>query len=376
MLYSAKTVETLNHVYNLLRESYPRRHIQVAFLGAKGYTLQVTDDPFRGDPEVPVHVDIQVVYGDTDSIMVKFSYNRDDYRMNRIDTFRLATLCGDTLTRDVFARPPIEMEFEKVFQPFILLTKKRYIANTYCNPKDPFELKGLDAKGIALTRRDYAPIVKRCYREIIETIMSLEIADAVDVYCKYLDRIHRYDVDLADLIVSAQIGKEYNCNKCKRKTEWILRCRKCREYNYGLHTHCKAIHRTTGLPCKTSFECLHSFSLAHINLAQRMLVRNDSVSVGDRIQYIYVEHANPGVAKNELAEDPKFATDSGMKFNRLCYVEQVAKPILGFFKIVLKDSPKELDRVITITNDQITSYGGKRLRPSDFISFSEALPSS
>ncbi|NBU34034.1 hypothetical protein EB118_07200 [bacterium] len=360
MSYIASTVEELDTVYNLLREKFPERQIRVV-RDNRVYKLRVTNDPFTFDPEVPVNVDIQVVYGDTDSIMVKFSYNRKDYKRNRIDTFRLATLCGDTLTKDIFARPPIEMEFEKVFQPFILLTKKRYIANTYCNPRDPFELKGLDAKGIALTRRDYAPIVKKCYREIIQAIMtdsSEAIRNAISVYESYVQRIHTYNVDLSDLVVSAQIGKDYACNKCKRKTEWIIRCSKCKEYNYQLEKTCPK--------CRTEFSCLHSFSLAHINLAQRMLQRKDSVSVGDRIQYIFVESEHNGAQKNELAEDPGYAMDTQKHFNRLCYLEQVAKPILGFFKIVLRESETDIDFLIKITNDKIVEYGGKRLRPSDF----------
>mgnify|MGYP001021097576 FL=1 len=60
----------------------------------------------------------------TDSVFLRFQYNREDFNENRKDTFRLATVCGDNLTQDIFNRKPIELEFEKVFHPFILLTKK------------------------------------------------------------------------------------------------------------------------------------------------------------------------------------------------------------------------------------------------------------
>jgi hypothetical protein len=33
---------------------------------------------------------------------------------------------------------------------------------------------------------------------------------------------------------------------------------------------------------------------------------------------------------------------------------------------VLKDNPKELDELIEYVNKNLTSYGAKRLRPSDF----------
>jgi DNA polymerase elongation subunit (family B) len=306
----------------------------------------------------------------TDSIFIKFKYNRDDFERNRVDTFKMATLCGDNLTDIVFDRPPIVLEFEKVFNPFILLTKKRYIAKKYENMKDPFYLKGIDAKGIALTRRDYCLMVKKCYREIIDTIMdnSNKEVDVIErslgVFRNYLEKIDKYDIEMDDLVISAQIGKEYSCKHCKQKTSWILKCENkngskvCNTLNpQGLEV-CKK--------CKVKNKCVHSFSLAHINLAQRMLNRNDEVTVGDRLAYIYVENSNPKAAKNEMAEDPKYAVKNGLKLNRLCYLEQVAKPILGLYRVCLQHRQKELDDIIEFVNSRMVKYGGKKLKPSDY----------
>jgi hypothetical protein len=257
----------------------------------------------------------------TDSIFVRFRYNRDDFESNRRDTFRLATLCGDKLTDEIFARPPIEMEFEKVFQPFILLTKKRYIAHKYDNVKDPFQLKGLDAKGIALTRRDYCKMVKSCYKEIIDTIMDTKgnnLKRSIAVFKAYVDRIDNYDIDIENLVVSAMLAKSY-------KTKPV-----------------------------------------HVVLAEKLRERKEEVQVGDRIPYIYIETDDPKRQKSELGEDPQYAIRNGLQFNRKCYLEQLAKPILGFYKIVLQDDEALLDDVIQYVNDHLVEYGGKRLKPSDF----------
>ena len=40
----------------------------------------------------------------TDSVFLGFNYNRTDFKKNRIDTFKLAELCGEKLTMDVFSR--------------------------------------------------------------------------------------------------------------------------------------------------------------------------------------------------------------------------------------------------------------------------------
>jgi hypothetical protein len=47
-------------------------------------------------------------------------------------------------------------------------------------------------------------------------------------------------------------------------------------------------------------------------------------------------------------------------------LEQLAKPLLGFYKIVLKDREDLLDHIIDYTNDILVKCGGKSLKPSDF----------
>lgn len=300
----------------------------------------------------------------TDSIFIRFKYNREDFDKNRVDTFKLATLCGDNLTDIVFDRPPIVLEFEKVFNPFILLTKKRYIAKKYENMRDPFDLKGIDAKGIALTRRDYCLMVKKCYRKIIDTIMGGEdgLKKSIDVFREYIDKIDNYDIEIDDLVISAQIGKDYSCKNCKTKVSWVLKCENkigskiCNELNPKGTSVCKK--------CNNKIKCVHAFSLAHINLAQRMLSRNEEVTVGDRLAYVYVENDDPKAAKNEMAEDPKYMIKNGLKLNRMCYLEQVAKPILGLYRVCLEND--DLDEIIEYVNEKMVIYGGKKLKPSDY----------
>jgi DNA polymerase delta subunit 1 len=353
--FKVSNINDLELLYSILREQYPSNEIGIQFnWNTKEYTINVTDKTYKYDPEVPVDLNVKVVYGDTDSIFTKFKYNRDDFERNRRDTFRLATVCGDNLTNDIFNRKPIELEFEKVFHPFILLTKKRYIANKFENTKDPFDLKGVDAKGIALTRRDYCQMVKKCYKKVIDTILAdtnkekLEnkenkdtftddvdrrkdtFTDDVDrrqdpvisstkVYLEYIDDIFNYKIPVDDLVVSAMLAASY-------KTRPV-----------------------------------------HVQLAEKLKKRKEEVQVGSRIPYIYIENtSNTPKQKSELGEDPNYAKKHNLKYNRSCYLEQLAKPILGFYKVVLKDREKLLDHLINYTNDKILACGGKKLSPSDF----------
>jgi hypothetical protein len=319
--YSDQEVVTLTYHKELLKlESNPntiKKIVKGAAVTTAEYVYDLETDLGRFNAGVG-----DLVIANTDSIFVKCSFNRDDFDTNRIDTFKMATLCGDKLTDTIFDRPPIVLEFEKVFQPFILLTKKRYIGNKYEDMKDPFKLKGVDAKGIALTRRDYCQVVKNCYRDVIQTIMERQnedgLKESITVFKKYIKQLDNFELDTKDLVVSSMLAKTY-------KTRPV-----------------------------------------HVILAEKLKERNEEVQVGDRIPYIYIESDDPKKAKSELGEDPEYARKHNLRYNRTCYLEQLAKPILGFMKIVLNEYPNLLDEIIAHVNTHLEKYGGKKLKPSDF----------
>lgn len=306
-----------------------------------------------------------IIVKNTDSIFLEIKFNRDDFEKNREDSFKMAQICGDNITDKLFNRKPIVLEFEKVYQPFVLLTKKRYIGKKFEDTRDPFKLKEMTTAGIALTRRDYCKMVKNCYKEVIDTIMDTnDIEFSIDIFKKYIDKIEHYQIDFDDLVVSAMLAKNYSCSQCKEKVEWYnLRCSKkgCTTINKDRKEKCPK--------CNTPVKCMHKFSLAHVNLAMKLLSRNEDIQINDRIQYLFVENAKvvKGASlKSELAEEPKYATENNLTFNRMCYLEQLAKPIAGFFKIILKDDENTMDELITFVNEKLVEFGGKKLRPSDY----------
>jgi hypothetical protein len=262
----------------------------------------------------------EIIVKNTDSIFIELKYNRDDFDQNRLDTFKFADLCSKKLTNEIFNRKPIEMEFEKVFQPFILLSKKRYIGKKFEDTRDPFKMKEITTAGIALTRRDYCKMVKNCYTEVIDDIVNRgDITNSIGIYKGYIARIEKYDISIESLVLSAQLAKSYKSRP------------------------------------------------VHVILAEKLKERKREVQIGDRIPYVFIECSDPKIKKSELGEDPEYYIENNLKFNRSCYLEQLAKPLLGFFKVVMRDSPKELDELVNFTNDKLVSFGGKKLRNSDFI---------
>ena len=63
---------------------------------------------------------------------------------------------------------PQDLEYEKTFYPFILVSKKRYVADKYEFDIDSCKRNSM---GIVLKRRDNAPIVKHVFGNVIEKIM-------------------------------------------------------------------------------------------------------------------------------------------------------------------------------------------------------------
>ena len=130
-----------------------------------------------------------VVYGDTDSVFVKFSRLKDGKLLTGKEALAHCIKCGqeagdyithgtllvdnddgsvDTEYHDPILCKPQDLEYEKTFWPFILISKKRYTG-------DKYEFNTEDCKrtamGIVLKRRDNAPIVKHVFGNVIEKIM-------------------------------------------------------------------------------------------------------------------------------------------------------------------------------------------------------------
>ena len=57
--------------------------------------------------------------------------------------------------------PQLKLEFEKVYKPYLLLAKKRYVGQKYDEGRSP---PVMDAKGIEMVRRDNFPLLPQTMR--------------------------------------------------------------------------------------------------------------------------------------------------------------------------------------------------------------------
>ncbi len=107
-------------------------------------TLQRAIDYVKANEHI---YEAKVVYGDTDSLFIHFPGK------TRAEAFRLSQRIVDEVTA---SNPkPVKLKLEKVYQPCILQTKKRYVGYSYETPEQ--EEPTYDAKGIETVRRDGCP---------------------------------------------------------------------------------------------------------------------------------------------------------------------------------------------------------------------------
>lgn len=104
--------------------------------------------------------DAQVIYGDTDSVMVKFG--TDDLA----EAMKLGKEAAGLVTTTFIQ--PIKLEFEKVYFPYLLINKKRYAGLYWTNP-DKYDK--MDTKGIESVRRDNCTLVQTVIERVLKTIL-------------------------------------------------------------------------------------------------------------------------------------------------------------------------------------------------------------
>ena len=117
-----------------------------------------------------------MIYGDTDSVFIKWSRKRKNTNgeielLTGDDALEFCIECGkdagEWITQNMLYKPQ-DLEYEKTFYPFILVSKKRYVADKY---EFNIHSSKRNSMGIVLKRRDNAPIVKHVFGNVIEKIM-------------------------------------------------------------------------------------------------------------------------------------------------------------------------------------------------------------
>ncbi|GAX18016.1 DNA polymerase alpha subunit A [Fistulifera solaris] len=230
---------TANSMYGCLGFSNSRFFAQpiAALVTAKGRdTLQRTVDIAQNS------VGLDVIYGDTDSIMI-------NTRLKSEQDLPKVRQLGELVKKQVNRQyRTLELEIDGIFRSMLLLKKKKYAAKTVEELPDGTIKYGEELKGLDLVRRDWCVQSKETGKYITSQILSGEDSEVV------LHNIHAHLEKVAeDMRAGALPLEKYVITK-------------------GLSKHPNDYPDAKSLP--------------HVLVAKEMLRNNRPVNTGDHIPYV------------------------------------------------------------------------------------------
>jgi DNA polymerase elongation subunit (family B) len=235
----------------------------------------------------------EVVYGDTDSIFIKFP------TQDLAESIRLGVDAGKRITAAI-NRTPYKIAYEKTFYPFILFCRKRYVGMMY--EEDPTIKPKRKSMGIVLKRRDNAPIVKDVFGGALDVLMQeRNIKKAQHFVTEMLTKVLENKIPLEKFIVTKALRDDYAAMDPDYK---------------GSAT----------VP-------------AHRVLADRMARRDPGTApkVGDRIAYIYVAENRTSSKQGDKIEEIGYVRKEGLHPDTTFYItNQITNPVAQLFALCIE----------------------------------------
>uniref|UniRef100_A0A672GC86 DNA polymerase n=1 Tax=Salarias fasciatus TaxID=181472 RepID=A0A672GC86_SALFA len=142
--------------------------------------------------------DAKVIYGDTDSVMVKLG----------VATVSESMDIGKEAAEWVSSHfiPPIKLEFEKVYYPYLLINKKRYAGLYFSSNADRHDK--MDCKGIETVRRDNCPLVANLINTCLQKILIDRDPDsAVDHAKEVISDLLCNRIDISQLVITKELTR-------------------------------------------------------------------------------------------------------------------------------------------------------------------------
>ena len=242
-----------------------------------------------------------VMYGDTDSLFVEFNPRNAETgerlkgREARQATIDLTAEAGHLVTQALKA--PHDFEFDKIFDPMLMFSKKRYAGLMFENNADDYVHKYM---GIALKRRDNAPIVKTIFGGAMKKLLlERDVIGATRLVKELCAELVAGSVSMGQLTVTKSLRSEYT----------------------------------------------DPTRIAHKALADRIAARDpgNAPASGDRIGFVYIR-PKPGQEEARLQGDrietPGYVHEKGLQPDFRFYIEhQIQNPVSQMFGILLDEMP-------------------------------------
>ena len=237
----------------------------------------------------------EYVYGDTDSVF--FTFNLETPEGEKIVgqkalelTIILAQEAGALSSE--YLKPPMDLEYEKTFMPFILLSKKRYVGMLFEEDPNKGSMKYM---GLSLKRRDSCDYLKDVYGGILTILMKENsIAAAINYLQESLMNLADGKVSMDKLTITKALRSDYK----------------------------------------------NPQQIGHKVLADRIGLRDpgNKPKPGDRIKFVFVVNDKPGALMGEKIEIPSYIIENKVQIDFNHYItNQLMKPLQQLFGLAVKD---------------------------------------
>ncbi|KIM44768.1 hypothetical protein M413DRAFT_442728 [Hebeloma cylindrosporum] len=287
--------------------------------------------------ELAESLNLDVVYGDTDSVFVNSNVSDLAEALKISATFKKAVNDRYKL---------LEIDLDSIFQRLLLLQKKKYAAiKVDDGTRTSIEIKGLDMK-----RREYCALSKQVSQYVLNQILSGEATEIV------VENIHEYLTNIGESIRKGEVNQD----------DFI-------------------IFKRLG---KNPEDYPDAKSQPHVQVALRMKQRGGSARTGDVIPYIFCLAEGEESAKSTQADHAKHPDElrkagSTLKIDYDHYlshqvlppIERLCEPIEGTDRARLAEC-LGLDpmRYRTSTGGDERVFSGLDSQTSDAERFKDATP--
>jgi DNA polymerase elongation subunit (family B) len=255
-------------------------------------------------------------------------------------------------------KPPHDFEYDKVFDQFIIFSKKRYVGNKYEESSTDFKQTSM---GIVLKRRDNAPVLKTIYGGAIKILLNeRDVPKAARFVMDKAVEMTQGKMSLSQLTITKSLSANYRPDELKKeiealqaqidkKKELITRYEKKTTLRKAQQEELEAAENSLKGLYKTLAEKQEKFSKspypAHKILADRIAKRDpgNAPASGERIGFIYIAPPPGQLApklQGDRIETPDFIKARNLLPDYQYYIEhQLEKPIGQLFGLMVDQIP-------------------------------------
>jgi DNA polymerase delta subunit 1 len=195
---------------------------------------------------------------------------------------------------NVLFKKPIKLEYEKVYFPLMLLSKKRYTGELYSENPEKFDK--IDSKGIVLKRRDTCELLREKYTQICGILMdrgNRGLDNIKNIINGCINDIIIGNIDIDKLVITKAFKPPYK-----------------------------------------------SLNLPQVVLARKIAERDPGKAPrsNDRLSYLFMDTDIPKIMPQYTkVEDPVYFKEHNLKIDTEYYITCLIKPISEILSLYIKD---------------------------------------